>query len=160
MKKGFSALVIASVGLFIFVLYHMLFAGPNREMVVMSEDMLENYDYRNSINLIPFKTIVEYVTAMVDGSIRGHAIRNLLGNLLLFFPMGFYIPFFVKKTTKIKAYSMIMATLIVLVEIIQLAAKSGSLDIDDFLLNFAGALMSFVLFTRTPAAALLKLRAW
>ena len=160
MKKAFSALVIASAGLYVFGLYQVLFAGANREMIVMSESMLEHYNYWNSVNLVPLKTIAEYITAIIDGSIRGVAIRNLFGNLLLFFPMGFYLPFFVKKLAKIKPYSLLMAVVIILVEVVQLATKSGSLDIDDFLLNFAGALMGFLLFTRTPARAWLKLRAW
>ena len=46
------------------------------------------------------------------------------------------------------------------VEIIQLTTMSGSLDIDDFTLNFTGALIGFNVFTRTPIRSLLKLRAW
>ena len=160
MKKVFSAFIVASVGIYIFALYYILFAGMNREMVVVSESMLDNYNYWNSINLIPFKTMMEYVTAVIDGSMRGHAIRNLLGNVFLFFPMGFYLPFFVKKTAKIEIYSIIMAVVIIVVEIIQLATMSGSLDIDDFILNFAGSLIGLIVLTRTPLHGLLKLRAW
>lgn len=143
-----------------FALYFILFAGLNRAMVIVSESMLDNYNYWNSINLIPFKTIIEYITAIADGSIRGHAIRNLLGNLFLFFPIGFYVSFLLKKTGKIRTYSMIMAAVIIVIEIIQLATKSGSLDIDDFILNFTGTLIGFIVFTHTPIRRLLNLRAW
>jgi glycopeptide antibiotics resistance protein len=160
MRKAFSGFVIASAGIYIFVLYYMLFRLPGRGMMVVSEQMLENYNYWNSINLIPFKTIAEYIAAVADGTINGHAIRNLLGNLLLFFPAGFYLPFFAQGMRKIKIYSMIMAAAIIAVEIVQLATKSGSLDVDDFILNFAGALIGFIIFTRTPIRSMLKLRAW
>ena len=160
MKKVFSAFFIASGGIYFFALYYLLFAGSGREMVVVSKSMLDNYNYWNSINLVPFKTIMEYITAMADGNMRGHAIRNLLGNLCLFFPIGFYLPFFVKNTRKIGIYCIIMATAIIVIEIIQLATMSGSLDIDDFILNFAGSLIGLIVFTHTPVRGLLKLRAW
>lgn len=131
-----------------------------REMVIMSENMLENFNYWNSVNSIPFKTIAEYAAAIADGSIRGHAIRNLVGNLFLFFPAGFYFPFFVQKTSKIKIYCIIMAAVIIIIEIVQLVTKTGSLDVDDFILNFSGALIGFIVFTRAPIRTVFKYRAW
>jgi glycopeptide antibiotics resistance protein len=53
-----------------------------------------------------------------------------------------------------------MATAIIIIEIVQISTKSGSLDIDDFILNFVGALIGFIIFTRSPIRVLLKLRAW
>lgn len=160
MKKTFSGIVIASACIYAFILYIFLFAWPGRQMVVVSEQMLDNFNYWNSVNLSPFKTITEYITAIVDGGARGHAIRNLFGNLFLLFPVGFYLPFFVKKMSKAKPYCIVVAAVIVIIEIVQLATKSGSLDIDDFILNFAGALIGYIAFTRTPMRKLFNLRAW
>ena len=160
MKKVFSGIIIASAGIYALVLYYMLFAGPGRGMVIMSEHMLDNFNYWNSVNLIPFKTISEYITAIADKGIRGHAISNLFGNLFLFFPVGYYLPFFARKANRIKIYCLVMAAAILIIEITQLATKSGSLDIDDFILNFAGALIGFIVFTRTPVRDFFKLRAW
>ena len=157
-KKVISCFVIISLIVYLYILYIVLFAGDDRSMVVMSESMLDNFNYWNSINLIPFKTIAEYVTAIFDGTVRGHAIRNLCGNLLLLFPAGFYLPFFIRKMNKIGTYCVIMAAVIVIIEIVQMATKSGSLDIDDFILNFAGAWIGFVIFTQTPIRVLLKYR--
>ena len=160
MKKVFSVVSIVSAGIYVFALYYILFGVSSREMVVVSESMLENYNYWNSVNLIPFKTITGYVAAMVEGGMRGRAIMNLFGNLFLFVPMGFYLPFFAKNTRKIEVYCMIMAAVIIGIEILQLVTMSGSLDIDDFILNFAGALMGLVIFACTPIRKLFKLRAW
>ena len=160
MRKVLSAFVVVSAGIYIFILYYMLFAGSGREMVVVSESMLDNFNYWNSVNLVPFKTIMEYIEALVDGSIRGHAIRNLLGNLFLLFPMGFYVPFFVKKMRKIGRYCMMIAIMVMVIEIVQIATKSGSLDIDDFILNFTGGLVGFIVFIRTPIRSLFNFRAW
>jgi hypothetical protein len=84
-QKVFTGFVIASFFVYIYVLYYMLFRLLGRQMVIMPEGMLDNYNYWNSVNLVPFKTITQYITAAVGGSIRGHAIRNLGGNLLLMF---------------------------------------------------------------------------
>ena len=67
MKKVLSGLIIASAGIYVLVLYYMLFTGPGRSMVIMSEHMLYNFNYWNSINLIPFKTITEYILIIADG---------------------------------------------------------------------------------------------
>lgn len=160
MKKTFTIVTITTAALYGFILYYMLFHLPGREMVIVSEDMLDNYNYWNSVNLIPFKTIAEYISAAIDGSIRGHAVWNLIGNLFLFFPAGFYLPFFVRKASKFKIYSIVMAAMIIVIEIVQLATKSGSLDVDDFILNFAGALIGLLVFTRTPIRGVFKFRAW
>ena len=114
LKKIFTGIVIASAALYGFVLYYLLFRLTGREMVLISQDMLKNYNYWNSVNLIPFKTISEYITAVIEGGIRGHAIRNLCGNLFLFFPAGFFLPFFVRKTSKIRTYGVIMAAVIIM----------------------------------------------
>jgi glycopeptide antibiotics resistance protein len=159
-KKIFTGFVIVSAVVYGFALYYMLFRLVGREMVIVSEQMLDNYNYWNSINLIPFKTIVEYITAIFDGSIRGHAIRNLAGNLFLLFPLGFYLPFFVRKLAGIKLYAIIVAAFIVIIEVVQLVTMSGSLDIDDFILNFSGALIGFLIFKHTPIRSLFKLRAY
>ena len=74
--------------------------------------------------------------------------------------LGFYLPFLVKKMTSVKGYMVIVAVFIVLIEVVQLITLSGSMDMDDFILNFAGALIGFFVFTRTPIGSIFKLRAW
>ena len=159
-KKIFTALVIVSAAVYAFALYYMLFRLIGRGMVIMSEHMLDNFNYWNSINFIPFKTITEYITDIINGSIRGHAIRNLAGNLFLLFPLGFYLPFFIRKFTGIKAYAVVVAAFITIIEVTQLVTMSGSLDVDDFILNFSGALIGFLVFKHTPIRSLFKLRAY
>ena len=159
MKKVFNGFIIVSAIIYFFVLYYMLFRLAGREMVIVSEHMLDNYNYWNSVNLIPFRTIFEYVAAAIDGSATGHAMRNLLGNLFLFFPAGFYIPFFVKKADRIRTFGIIMAAVIIAIEVVQLATKTGSLDVDDFILNFTGALIGFIIFIHTRIRGILCLRA-
>lgn len=159
-KKIFTGFVIASSAVYVFVLHYMLFRGFGRdaEMVMLSEDM--RYNYMNSVNLVPFKTIVEYFKDLTVASMRGNAIRNLCGNFLLLFPLGFCLPFFIKKMSKLKIYIPITALFIIIIEVMQLITMTGSLDIDDFILNFAGALMGFLVFKYTPVRFLFKYRAY
>jgi len=50
------------------------------------------------MNLVPFKTISGYVKAIFDGSMNlSIPIKNLGGNLFMFFPLGIYLPLFVEK---------------------------------------------------------------
>ncbi len=160
MKKTFSVIAVMCALVYVFIAYYLLFRLSGREMVVMSEGMLDNYNYGNAINLVPFKTIAQYVAAVFDGSIRGHALRNLAGNLLLLLPAGFFLPFFLKAARKLKWYCVIIASAIIVIEVVQLFTMSGSLDIDDLLLNFAGALIGFVIFIHTPARSFMERRAW
>lgn len=52
----------------------------------------------SSSNFVPFKTISTYITAMFDGSLNiAIPIKNLLGNLILFSPMGIYLPYYIKR---------------------------------------------------------------
>lgn len=151
-KKLFTTLAIASAILYLIVLFRLLFVGFGRANVMLSDGMQRNYAY----NLIPFKTITNYLRVIG----RGHASMNLIGNLLLLLPLGFYLPFFVQNTRKIKFYAPVTALFIIVIEVTQLVTMSGSLDVDDFILNFAGALIGYVVFVHTPIRAVFKLRAY
>jgi glycopeptide antibiotics resistance protein len=160
MKRIFTGLAIVSAVVYVFFLYYMLFRLPGRQMVIMSEAMLDDYNYWNSVNLIPFTTISEYVTSAIDGNIRGHAIRNLAGNLFLLFPLGFYLPFFARKINKLWLYSIVIAAGIITVEAVQILTMTGSFDVDDFILNFIGAFTGFLFFTKSPVRSIFNLRVW
>jgi len=88
------------------------------------------------------------------------ATRNLIGNLLLFFPFGLYLPFFMQRMRKLRFFVLTVAGLIIIIEILQCLTRSGSMDIDDLILNLTGALIGFLLFNHTPIRALFKYRAY
>ena len=104
-----------------------------------SKENLEVY-LRNN-NLIPFKTIIEYI-ARQDRI----AIINLLGNIIAFAPMGFFLPLLFKKQNKLKVFIFTNIMIILTIELLQFLSLSGSFDIDDFLLNILGALITYGLF--------------
>lgn len=99
---------------------------------------------KNSSNVVPFKTISTYITRFFDGSMnKDIPIRNLFGNLLLFLPMGIYLPYYISKINKIKAFVITMSVILFSIEVVQVVTRRGSFDIDDFILNMIGALMGF-----------------
>ena len=98
-------------------------------------------------NIIPFATIVEYIRGMILNNINTSiVIINFATNLLLFAPMGFFVPILFQsriKNTKQFAIMIIMLTLIV--EILQFITYRGSTDIDDIILNTIGASIVYML---------------
>lgn len=96
----------------------------------------ENFEvYVRNNNLIPFKTIIEYITRQ-----DRVAIINLLGNLIAFAPMGLFLPLLFKKQNKLNI------AIILVIEVLQFLSLSGSFDIDDLILNLLGALLIYGLY--------------
>jgi glycopeptide antibiotics resistance protein len=63
---------------------------------------------------------------------------GLAGNFLLFLPLGFFLKVFIqRKTVTLLLYAVCIS---VLIELLQLVLRIGVCDIDDVMLNSAGAL--------------------
>lgn len=97
--------------------------------------------YLRNNNLIPFKTIIEYI-ARQDRI----AIINLLGNLIAFAPMGLFLPLLFKKQNKLKNFILTNIVIVLAIEVLQFLSLSGSFDIDDLILNELGALLIYGLY--------------
>lgn len=140
---GFSFVV------YILALVIILFLGTRG--IVWSETSLLEY-IKHSSNIVPFSTIVLYIQAINDGTMNiDIPIRNLLGNFVLFLPMGIYLPFFFKKLNKIGSFTLSMIIILFIVEVVQLLTRRGSFDIDDFILNLLGALVGFAIWKADKA---------
>jgi len=122
---------------------------------------MQNLPYlKNSINLIPFKEISFYaVNVFTSQSVpSGYALQSILGNLVAFAPMGFFLPVLFKRQRKLWVFTLTILGLLVLVETAQLFLMVGSCDIDDIILNAAGALLVYgVLKLRFFSNRLIKL---
>ena len=101
------------------------------------------WDYiSRSVNLIPLKTIVDYI--FLDH--RFLAIRNIGGNLLLFLPMGFFLPVLIPFFRKLWKTILGIAFAVLLAESLQLFLRLGIFDIDDLILNLTGALFGYFIY--------------
>lgn len=96
-------------------------------------------------NFIPFRTIISYLESMFNHTINTNiVIKNLLGNLLMFLPMGMALPvLFRKKFNKLWKIVLFVIGLVFLIEIIQFITFTGSADIDDLILNTIGSIIGY-----------------
>lgn len=96
------------------------------------------------VNLEPFATLNRYIRALKKGYIEPEiAYLNIGANLILFAPMGFFMPVLFK--IKIISFSIINLIIITLVELIQYITSTGSADVDDVILNLLGAITVYFL---------------
>ncbi|WP_455258522.1 VanZ family protein [Peptoniphilus asaccharolyticus] len=96
----------------------------------------ENY---NSYNLIPFKSILNYLYIN-----NGSSFENLIGNIILFIPLGIYLPIYLKSNNKFNLF--IMFVISIIVEFIQWFFNIGIFDIDDIILNIIGGIIGIGIF--------------
>ena len=88
-------------------------------------------------NVIPFATIIDYISKLLSNNISTSiVIINFATNLLLFAPMGFFIPILFKNKIKnIKQFGIIIIVITMFVEILQFMTYRGSTDVDDIIYN-------------------------
>ncbi len=102
-----------------------------------------------NINLIPFKTVAEYIStySSSDNSyLVRHAYINLAGNVIVFIPLGIFLPMLWEKLRRAKGFYICITAVIISVEVLQYFTLLGSLDIDDLILNIAGASIGFLIY--------------
>jgi len=89
-----------------------------------------------SYNIIPFHTINNYLFSD-DIIIRSFAVSNLVGNIILFFPLGAYITLF-NRNKSVRTNVIWVLIIGVVVEICQYILMRGVADIDDIILYLLG----------------------
>lgn len=106
-------------------------------------EMQRSYDY----NLIPFKTILDFIHKATHHEINlDIVISNLIGNVIMFMPMAFFLPILFGNRNSYKRYFLISLGIIISVELMQLLLGTGSLDIDDVILNSLGVILGIMLY--------------
>lgn len=114
--------------------------------------LFRQHHARRSLNLVPLRGIIAFLTGkdLATGStaraefIKGLALSNLLGNIVIFVPLGVYVALFHKdKAVWKNTLRVVLAS--VAVEAAQFAFKMGIGDIDDVLLNGLGGLLGVLL---------------
>lgn len=109
------------------------------------------------LNLIPLRTIRAFAWLMRQGIRHGSvtliriALVNLLGNILMFIPLGFFLPLLWPKCRVFRRFLPTAAGIILIVETVQLFTLLGRCDIDDLILNLPGAIMGYFIYRLTTA---------
>ena len=111
---------------------------------------------KESVNLIPFKTIITYIQQFDSLYSTKQILLNLLGNLAAFMPMAFFLPLLFDKQNKLRNFLITITILILGTEVIQLLTTSGRFDIDDYILNITGATLMFFYLKNKSISKLIK----
>ena len=101
---------------------------------------------RQNLNLVPFETIRRFWWVLKHSTDAGgirHAIVNLAGNVVMFIPLGVFLPGIWKRLRKFRWFLPAVTLLIAAVELLQLVTLLGSCDVDDLILNLIGAVLGF-----------------
>lgn len=144
------------INLFFFIYMSFLFSItllPETIVIELSESAIMDFAEppRMLINLTPFASIYDTIKNSINLNTGLFIpLSNILGNIIIFIPMGIYVSF--KKDMK---FSLLAGLLLsISIEICQyLFVKSGLLtmravDIDDVILNFLGCYLGCLIFNK------------
>ncbi len=99
----------------------------------------------SGVNLVPFSTIRQYLRLLPTDFART-AYVNLVGNTVLFVPLGIFLPWIWKRLRGFfKAFGIVLVAIIA-VEALQYLTGLGTCDIDDVILNVCGAAIGYGLY--------------
>ena len=105
--------------------------------------------------LTPFRSIRHFTGEILDYGLNpfstsfsdSHfAFCNLFGNIILFMPIGIFIPYFFPKYQNFFRFAPLMLFITFSIESVQLLTLTGTFDIDDIILNVTGGCMGCILF--------------
>ncbi len=129
------------------VLGERLLYGSASRFHQAAENMAYLEQVKAFIQPVPFRTFLRYAARLPRSNpLRRTAFVNLAGNLALFFPMGIFLPYFCPGQRKFLRFSITVILMICCVEVIQVLTLLGACDIDDLILNYAGAAAGFLCF--------------
>lgn len=101
-----------------------------------------------NVNLIPFHSIISYF----QNSSAGTAVKQILGSVVIFVPIGLLLPIMSEKfrlTKNILLFSLLLSVGIEAVQFLELfitRLPNRVIDIDDVILNFVGGSLGYLLF--------------
>lgn len=116
----------------------------------------QTYFDKQEIHLIPFESTFNSIRFAATNDYpqihKNHqwylTVRNIVGNLLLFFPFGFLLPLISKRFTKYSDLLYATLGITLFAETLQYCFVVGVFDIDDIIYNCIGSLYGLWLFHR------------
>lgn len=121
-------------------------------IMLLSQTILCEFHFNKSVyinkgihnnNFIPFKIFYDSYISHIKYGNYTYFIINLLGNIILFIPIGFLLPYLYK--IKCKTVIFIGFTLSLFIELFQLFLPRWT-DIDGIILNTFGTLIGYLLY--------------
>ena len=141
--------IVREIILFIFFVYFLflllltIFKGGRIEF----SNQFNSFMYREHgllgiINIVPIKETIN--TFMHSETGMRNSLRNLIGNILVFMPLGFFMPLLFDKFNNLKKVLKVGCLSSLAIELSQLFVGSNVCDIDDVIYNTLGALAGFI----------------
>lgn len=99
-------------------------------------------------NLQPLDTVRRYIWVLrhsTDTAQRSNALANLLGNVMLFVPLGVFLPLLFASLRKFWRFGLLTVAIILALELTQAVAGLGTCDVDDLILNLIGTWLGYLL---------------
>lgn len=97
----------------------------------------------HTTNLVPFKIFAETYEAVVEDGNVDYFIISFLGNIVMFMPIGFFVPLLWKVSDRSVVFIGFCSSL--LIEVTQLFLRRGT-DVDDLILNTFGVCMGLLIY--------------
>lgn len=99
---------------------------------------------RQNLNLRPGDTILRFYRLLrYYPGYRRAAVINLFGNIGMFIPLGFGLPWVHKRLRRWWKTALTSAGIVTLVELAQLVTLRGHCDVDDLILNLIGVTIGY-----------------
>lgn len=141
MKKSVYSLLRASFVFYFIILSILLLARNNH----YPDSLIERIT--DIANFTPMRTIIGFIRDAGTGEIAPLlAVRNILGNLAAFMPMGFYLPCFFERLRSPLRTASAVYLIVLAFETVQIVTGLGCFDVDDLILNVAGSLAGYGLY--------------
>lgn len=114
-------------------------------LLFFAEEMGRNAGVEYRYNIVPFKEIKRFLASTKVLGMRP-VLLNLMGNVVVFMPIGYFIPRVLKKEPGVIVSVLLCMEFSLAVEIVQLITKKGCCDVDDVILNTLGGLMGYIVY--------------
>ena len=111
--------------------------------IPVDADLRRSQGHFSDVTFLPFRTIR---TQLAHGLERSEA-RQMIGNVALFVPLGFLLPFAVGTCRRLWVVLAIAAATSVSIEGLQLVLPGHATDVDDVILNTIGAAVGYLAFS-------------
>ena len=137
MKRIVRSLLWAIFIIYCFVVIYMVFLS--REFRTQYSHA---YYFKHFTNFVPFKTILNYI-AMYKNGYQALSIYNLLGNFVLFLPMGALLPCVFRGLNRFGRVVPCILVMVITIEVLQFVLRVGIIDVDDVIFNLIGAMLGY-----------------
>lgn len=105
------------------------------------------YDWHTRFSLVPFASISQ----LIRDTPPAVAFENIVGNLLLFVPIGVLLPVLFMRLRSLVPLLWRSAAISLAIETTQMLTGARAVDIDDVILNTTGAALGFAVFSAATA---------